>query len=147
MRATADDLAANRSGNLSPRQAGALRRDYRFLMAGALAATPAVLLFAYFGFPATERPVTIPVAVVAELLIILAVYWFGVRPVVQVIARGRVDTLVGAASWRRGWLYVGGQRVPVARGSRPSIGDGQLCRAYVVPNGRIRLMALESVDS
>ena len=46
-------------------------------MAGALAATPAVLLFAYFGFPATERPVTIPVAVVAELLIILAVYWFG----------------------------------------------------------------------
>jgi len=25
--------------------------------------------------------------------------------------------------------------------------DGQLCRAYVVPKGRIRLMALEPVDS
>lgn len=147
MRATPADLAANRSGNLSPDQARALRRDYRFLVAGALTATPIVLLFAYVGFPATERPVLIAVMVFAELLILLAIYWFGVRPVVQVIARGRVDTLIGTASWRRGWLYVGGQRVPVARGSRPSIVDGQLCRAYVVPKGRIRLMALEPVDS
>src|ERR1700680_2076531 len=116
MRATPDDLAANRSGNLSPGQAGALRRDYRFLMAGALTATPIVLLFAYFGFPATERPVLIAVTVFAELLILLAIYWFGVRPVVQVISRGRVDTLIGIASWRRGWLYVGGQRVPGSRG-------------------------------
>jgi hypothetical protein len=116
-------------------------------MGGALTATPIVLLFAYFGFPATERPALIAVAAIAELLILAAIYWFGVRPVVQVVTKGRVVTLIGTASWRRGSLYVGGQRVPVARGSRPSIVDGQLCRAYVVPKGRIRLMALEPVDS
>lgn len=147
MQATPDDLAANRSGNLSARQAGYLRRDYQFLMAGALTGTPIVLLFAYLGFPVPERPVIIAVMAFAELAILLAIYWFGVRPVVQVIARGRVDTLIGTASWRRGWLYIGGQRVPLARRSRPSIVDGQLCRAYVVPKGRIRLMALEPVDS
>jgi hypothetical protein len=147
MRASPDDLAANRSGNLSPRQAGDLRRDYRFLMGGALSATPLVLLFAYFGFPATERPVVIAVAASGELLVLAAIYRLGVRPVLQVVAEGRVDTLVGTASWRRGSLYVGGQRVPIARGSRPSIVDGQPCRCYVVPKGRIRLMALERVDS
>ena len=147
MRATLDDLTANRSGNLSPRQARALRRESRFLMAGAMAGTPIVLLFAFFGFPATDRPVVIAVAVFAELVILLGIYWFGVRPVARVIARGRVDTLTGTANWRRGWLYVGGQRVPLSRGSRPSIVDGQFCRAYVVPKGRIRLMALEPVDS
>jgi hypothetical protein len=147
MRTTDDDLAANRSGNLSPAQAGALRRDYRFVMAGALTGTPILPLFAYVGFSATERPVLLVMMVFVELAIILALYWVAVRPVVQVIAKGRVDTLSGAASWRRGSLYVGGQRVPVVRGSKPPILDGQICRAYVVPKGRIRLMALEPVDS
>jgi hypothetical protein len=116
-------------------------------MAGALTGTPVVPLFAYFGLPATERPAVIAITLLAELAILLAIYWFGVRPVIQVIARGRVDTLLGTASWHRGWLSVGGQRVPLARGSRPSIVDGQLCRAYVVPKGRIRLLALEPVDT
>src|ERR1700730_18275270 len=125
MPTTADDLAANRSGNLSPGQAGALRRDYRFVMAGALTGTPILPLCAYFGFSATERPMLLVMTVFVELAIILALYWFAVRPVVHVIAKGRVAALTGAARWRRGSLYVGGQRVPVVRGSRPSIIDGQ----------------------
>lgn len=68
-------------------------------MAGAVTGTPAVLLFAFLGFPAIARPVVIPVAVLAELALLLSIYFVGVRPVAQVVARGRVDTLIGTASW------------------------------------------------
>lgn len=52
----------------------------------------------------------------------------------------------GVAHWQRGVLIVGERRIRVAVRQQHPIAEGKECRAYIVDKGRIRLLAVESLD-
>lgn len=130
-----------------------LRRDYLCFMAGTLAAVPVVPVLAVFFFPPTERPLVWVVTLFGALLIAFGSYWFQVRPIIEVVAKGRVEVVQGTATWRRGWLHIDGHRMPISKRSQaasselPPIVEGQPCRAYLAPRGRLRFLAVEPIDS
>jgi hypothetical protein len=146
MQSSNADLLANRSGRLGPDQAKVLRRNYRYLMAGAILALPIVPLVAYFTISSAERGQATVLALVVAVVLVPVVYWIGARPVVEVIRDGRVETIEGTARWSRGSLWVGERRIPVAHGDRPPVADDQRCRAYLVSKGQIRLVGCEAIE-
>jgi hypothetical protein len=137
-----DDLTANRSGWLGPNQSRALLRSEYCYMGGGILALP-ILVAVLLVTPPRYHVFLFTAGSVSWLVAVIVQYFAITRPAIRVIRNGRVEVVEGPARWTRQGLLIGDRFFMGATRRRWSITEGRQCRAYTLPKGRIRLIALE----
>lgn len=137
-----EDLTANRSGWLGPNQSRALLRGEYSFMGGGILSLP-FLVGVILVTPPSYHVLLLTAGSATWLIANVLQYFAITRPAIGVIRRGRVEVVEGPARWTRQGLAIGDRFFMGAPRKRWSIAEGHQCRAYTLPKGRIRLIAIE----